>query len=43
MRIQKNEDRLRNLQDIFKCSKIHIIGVPESEEEEQEIDNLFEK
>ena len=26
-RIQKNEERLRNLQDIFKCSNIRIIGV----------------
>ena len=42
-RIQKNEERLRNLQDIFKCSNIRIIGVPEGEEEEQEIENLFEK
>ena len=33
-RIQKNEERLRNLQDIFKCSNIRIIGVPEGEEEE---------
>ena len=32
--IQKNEERLRNLQDIFKCSNIWIIGVPEGEEEE---------
>ena len=42
-RIQKNEERLRNLQDIFKRSNIQIIGVPEGEEEEQEIENLFEK
>ena len=34
-RIQKNEERLRNLQDIFKRSNIWIIGVPEEEEEEQ--------
>ena len=33
-RIQKNEERLRNLQDIFKHSNIRIIGVPEGEEEE---------
>ena len=32
-----------NLQDIFKCSNIWIIGVPEGEEEEQEIENLFEQ
>ena len=34
-RIQKNEQRLRNLRDIFKHSNIRIIGVPEGEEEEQ--------
>ena len=28
-RIQKNEERLRNLQDILKRSNILIIGVPE--------------
>ena len=42
-RIQKNEERLRNLQDIFKHSNIQIIGVPEGEEEDQEIKNLFEQ
>ena len=42
-RTRKNEERLRNLQDNFKCSNIQIIGVPEGEEEEQEIENLFEK
>ena len=42
-RIQKNEERLRNLQDIFKRSNVQIIGVPEGEEEEWEIENLFEK
>ena len=24
-RIQKNEERLRNLQDFFKCSNIHLL------------------
>ena len=42
-RIKKNEEMLTNLQDIFKRSNIQIIGVPEGEEEEQEIENLFEK
>ena len=42
-RIQKNEKRLRNLQDILKHSNILIIGVPEGEEEEQQIENLFEQ
>ena len=40
---KKNEEKLRNLQDNFKSSNIWIIGVPEGEEEEQEIENLFEK
>ena len=39
-RIQKNEERLRNLWDNFKCSNIQIIGVPG---QEQEIENLFEQ
>ena len=42
-RIWKNEERLRNLQDILKHSNIRIIGVPEEEEEEQKIENLFEQ
>ena len=41
-RTQKNEERLRNLQDNFKCSNIRNIGVPEGEEEKKEIENLFE-
>ena len=41
-RIQKNEERLRNPQDILKHSNIRIIGVPEGEEE-QKIENLFEQ
>ena len=41
-RIQKNEERLRNFCDNFKHSNIQITGVPE-EEEEQEIENLFEQ
>ena len=32
-RIQKNEERLRNLWKNFKCSNIRIIVVPEEEEE----------
>ena len=42
-RIQKNEERLRNLWDNFKHSNIWIIGVPEGEEEEQEIENCLSK
>ena len=40
--LKKNE-RLRNLQDIFKHSNIRIIGVPEGEEQQQEIENLFQQ
>ena len=42
-RIQKNEERLRKLWENFKHSCIQIIGVSEGEEEEQEIENLFEQ
>ena len=37
----QKEERHRNLWDNFKCSDIRIIGV--SEEEEEEIENLFEQ
>ena len=43
MKKKKIEERLRNLQDNFKCFNIQIIVAPEGEEEEQEIENLFEK
>ena len=36
-------ERLRNLQDNFKHSNILIIGMPEGEKEEQDIENLFEQ
>ena len=42
-RIQKNEEKPRNLWDNFKYSNIRIIVLPKGEEEEQEIENLFEK
>ena len=41
-RIQKQE-RLRNLWGNFKHSNIRIIGVPEGEEQQEEIENLFEQ
>ena len=41
--MQKNEERLRNLWDNLKGFNIPIIGVPQGEEEEQEIENLFEQ
>ena len=42
-RFQKNEERPRNFQDNFKHSNIQIIGIPEGEEEEQEMENLYQK
>ena len=42
-RIQKSEDRLTNLWDNLKHSNIWIIGVLEGEEQQQEIENLFEQ
>ena len=38
-----NEDSISSLWNNFQRSNIHIIGVPEGEEKEQEIRNLFEK
>ena len=40
---KKNEDSISSLWDNFKHSNIHIIGVPQGEEKEQEMANLFEK
>ena len=31
------------MQNNMKCNNIHIIGIPEGEEKEQGIENLFEK
>ena len=42
-REKQNKDRLRSLWDNSKHTNIRIIGMPEGEEEEQEIENLFEK
>ena len=42
-RIQKNEESLTNLCNNLKRSHIRIIGVPEGEEQEQEIGNLSEQ
>ena len=40
---QNNEEGLREMQDNMKGNNVHIIGIPEGEEEEQRIENLFEK
>ena len=42
-RIQKNEERFRNLWDNLKCSNIWIIRLPEGEKQEQEGENLLEQ
>ena len=42
-RIQTHEDSVRSLWDNLKHTNIHITGVPEGEEREQEIENPFEK
>ena len=41
-RLRKNEEGLREMQDNMKHNNICIIGIPEGEEEEQGIENLFE-
>ena len=42
-RLRKNKEGLREMQDRVKCNNIYIIGIPEGEEEQQGIENLFEK
>ena len=42
-RLRKNEEGLREWQDNMKRNNICIRGIPEGEEEEQGIENLFEK
>ena len=42
-RLKKNEEGLREMQDNMKRNNICIIGIPEGGEEEQGIENLFEK
>ena len=42
-RLRKNEKGLREMQDNTKCNNVCKIGIPEGEEEEQGIENLFEK
>ena len=42
-RLRKNEEAIREIQDNMKRNNIHIIGTPEGEEEEQGIENMFEK
>ena len=41
--LKRSEASVRSLWNNFKHSNIHIIGVPEGEEEEEQIGKLFEK
>ena len=43
MRLRKNEEVVRELQDNMKRNNIRIIGIPEGEEEDQGRENLFEE
>ena len=42
-RLKKNEDSLRELWDNMKHNNTCIMGIPEGEESEQGIENLFEE
>ena len=42
-RIQKNEERLRNLQDILKRSNIWIIGIPEEKRNNKKLKTYWNK
>ena len=42
-RLKRNEESLRELWDNVKCTNIHIIGVPEGEEREKGMEEIFEK
>ena len=42
-RLRKNEEELRERQDNMKCNNISIIGIPEGGEQEQGIENVFQK
>ena len=42
-RIQKNEERLRNLWDNFKHSNIQIIGVPEKKRKSKKLKTYLNK
>ena len=40
---EKNEERLRILQDTFKRSNVQIVDVPGREEEEQEVEQIMKE
>ena len=41
--MKRNEDSLRNLWNNIKCTNIHIIGVPKSEEKEKGPEKIFQE
>ena len=41
--MQKNEGNVRDLQENIKWVNLHIIGIPEGEEREKGIENVFEE
>ena len=41
-RLKRNEDILRELWGNFKCTNIHIIGMPEGEKREKGPEKIFE-
>ena len=42
-RMKGNEDSLRDFWDNIKCTNIHIIGLPEGEEQEKGPEKIFEE
>ena len=41
--MKRNDDSLRDLWDNFKCTNIHIIGVPKGEEKKKGPEKIFEE
>ena len=41
--IKKNESNIRDLWDNIKQANLHTIGIPEGEEKEKGIENIFEE
>ena len=41
--MKKHESNIRDLWDNIKQINLHIIGIPEGEEKEKDIENIFEE
>ena len=41
--MKKHESNIRDLWDNIKRAKVRIIGIPEGEEKEKDIENIFEE